>query len=67
MIAEIFLRYREEKGYREGYAEGFKQGLAEGRLEARRHLAARLEPMTTEQRLAEIDRLIQQARKTGAE
>ena len=51
MIAEIFLRQREEKG----------------RKEALQDLAARLEPMTTQQRLAEIARLIRQARKTGPE
>ena len=49
MIAEIFLRQREEKG------------REKGRKEALQQFAARFEGMTTkEERLAEIDRFIQE-------
>ena len=49
MIAEIFLRNREEKG----------------RKEALRQLGSRLERMTTEERMAEVDRLIEEARNNN--
>ena len=69
MLAEIFLRHREEVGRQKGRAEGFKKGRAEGREigreEVRRLIASWPESMTDEELLAEIDRLIVEARKDG--
>ena len=48
MLAEIFLRNREEKGRKEG------------RLEERRQMATRLAGMTAEERMAEINRFIEE-------
>ena len=51
MLAEIFLRGREEKGRKEG------------REEERQQIASRLKDMTPEERLAEVDRLIEESRR----
>ena len=51
MLAEVFLRRREAKG------------RAEGRVEERQQIASRFEDMTPEERLAEIERLIEEARR----
>ena len=58
MIAEIWLRHREEVGREKGRAEGLAEGRAEGLAQARERLASRFQGMTPEERLAEIDRLI---------
>ena len=50
MLAEIFLRGREEKGRKEG------------REEERQQIASRLKDMTPDERLAEVDRLIEESR-----
>ena len=63
MLAEIFLRNREEAGRRKGRAEG----RTEGRAEERQQIASRFADMTPEERLAEIDRLIEETRKTNGE
>ena len=57
MLAEIFLRGREEKGREEG--------LKEGREEGRRQIVSRFEDMTPDERLAEIDRLIEESRRAN--
>ena len=49
MLAEIFLRHREAKGRMEAL------------MEARRLIESRLESMTAEELIAEIDRLIEEA------
>ena len=54
MLAEIFLKQREEKGREEGRVEG--------RVEERQQIASRFEDMTPDERLAEIERLIAEAR-----
>ena len=59
MLAEIFLKGREAKGREEGRSEG----RAEGRAEERQQIASRFEDMTPEERLAEIERLIAEARR----
>ena len=59
MLAEIFLRNREEAGRR--------KGRTEGRAEERQQIASRFADMTPEERLAEIDRLIEETRKTNGE
>ena len=53
MLAEIFLRRREEKG------------REEGREEVRQQLASRFKDMTPDERLAEIDRLIEESRRAN--
>ena len=75
MIAEIFLRNREEKGRVEGLKEGLVKGRAEGREEGReegraegreerlQQITSRLERMTEEEQVAEVARLIQEARR----
>ena len=67
MLAEVFLRRREAKGRAEGRVEGrtegLMEGLAEGRVEERQQIASRFEDMTPEERLAEIERLIEEARR----
>ena len=50
MLAEIFLKGREEKGRKEG------------REEERQQIASRLKDMTPDERLAEVDRLIEESR-----
>ncbi len=50
MLAEIFLKRREAKG------------REEGREEERQQIASRFENMTPDERLAEIERLIAEAR-----
>ena len=71
MLAEIFLRNREEAGRRKGRAEGLMEGRMEGRTEGRaeerQQIASRFADMSPEERLAEIDRLIEEARKTNGE
>ena len=59
MIAEIFLRNREEKGRKEGRVEGSEERLQQ--------VAARFEGMTEEQQVAEVARLIQEARRNRGE
>ena len=54
MLAEIFLKGREEKGR--------KEGREEGREEERQQIASRLKDMTPDERLAEVDRLIEETR-----
>ena len=79
MIAEIFLKNREEKGRAEGRVEGRKEGRAEGiveghekgrvegieegRVRERRQIGSRFEGMTEEEQVAEVARLIQEARR----
>ena len=59
MLAEIFLRNREEKGRQEGRVEGRE----EGREEERQEIASRLEGTTTTEELrAEVARIIEEAR-----
>ena len=53
MLAEIFLRQREEKG------------REEGREEERQQIVSRFEDMTPDERLAEIDRLIEESRRAN--
>ena len=72
MIAEIFLRNREEKGRAEGRKEGRAEGIVEGhekgrvegieegRVRERRQMATRLAGMTAEERMAEINRFIEE-------
>ncbi len=62
MLAEIFLKRREEKGREEGRVEGREEGRVEGRVEERQQLASRFEDMTPDERLAEIERLIKETR-----
>ena len=55
MLAEIFLRKREEKGRVEGLAEGLAEGLEEGRTEGRSETLDLIESelgLTPEQRKA---------------
>ena len=73
MLAEIFLKYREEKGREKGLEEGIvkgrvegrAEGVAEGRAEARQQFASRFEDMTPDERLAEVERLIEESRREG--
>lgn len=69
MLAEMFLKQREAKGREEGRAEGRAEGRVEGRVEgreeARQQLASRFEDMTSDERLAEIDRLIEESRRAN--
>ena len=67
MLAEIFLKRREEEGRRKGRTEGRVEGRTEGRVEERQQIASRLAGMTPEERLAEIDRLIEETRETEGE
>ena len=63
MLAEIFLRHREEIGRQKGLVEGREIGYKIGREKARQLIAARLDgTTTTEEMLAEVDRLIVEAR-----
>lgn len=67
MLAEIFLKRREEKGREEGRVEGREEGRVEGRVEERQQLASRFEDMTPEERLVEIERLIEETRDPGSD
>ena len=57
----------EREGFREGFKKGFVEGFAEGSEERLQQIASRFEPMTTQQRLAEVARLIEQARRNRRE
>ena len=61
MLAEIFLKHREEKG-RE---KGIEEGIVKGRVEERQQIASRFEDMTPDERMEEIERLISEARRDG--
>ena len=63
MIAEIFLRNREEKGRKEGLVEGHEKGSEEGLQQ----VAARFEGMTAEEQVVEVARLIEEARRNRGE
>ena len=53
------------EGLREGRSEGRVEGLREGRSEERQQMVSRFDGMTPEERLAEIERLIAEARDEG--
>ena len=65
MLAEIFLKHREEKGREKGLEEGIVKGRVEGRVEERQQIASRFEYMTPDERMEEIERLIAEARREG--
>ena len=56
MLAEMYRRNREKK---------IAEEREKGRLEARRQIGSRLERMTVEERMAEVDRLIAEARNNN--
>ena len=66
MLAERYLQRR----YREGREEGRQAGRQKGRQEGRQEILERLREVAPPDRLEEVDRLIEEARKAmrnGAE